>query len=251
MWLSPFSLMCQVTSLQEGLTRQWFNQQQLLVASLFFACCCHLSRWSWNGASRGETSGENTRGGRWHNIPSTGSSCVWGSRPLRWHGWRWLHSLISLSSFCLQCLHTACCCKPASYSCSKTFCLTCHMCYPQKYAFLSSCLGREKNETTASLILSVINLVYLHSNMNATEYTAKYHSKPECNCPWSQRLEVCILIYIKTCKYQYEHQIKQCNQEFQIQITHKNGVEIIIIINPLFKGFKEIPFIKVHQFWTP
>lgn len=24
-----------------------------------------------------------------------------------------------------------------------------------------------------------------------------------------------------------KHQIKQCNQEFQIQITHKNGVEII------------------------
>lgn len=34
-----------------------------------------------------------------------------------------------------------------------------------------------------------------------------------------------------------KHQIKQCNQEFQIQVIHKNGVEIIK--NPLFKGFKD------------
>lgn len=42
-----------------------------------------------------------------------------------------------------------------------------------------------------------------------------------------------------------KHQIKQCNQEFQIQITHKNGTEKKKKI-PLFKAFKEIPFIKVY-----
>lgn len=55
--------MCQVTSLQESLTRLLFNQQQLLVATLFLGCYCHLSRWSQNSASHGEASGENTRGG--------------------------------------------------------------------------------------------------------------------------------------------------------------------------------------------
>lgn len=45
-----------------------------------------------------------------------------------------------------------------------------------------------------------------------------------------------------------KHQIKQCNQEFKIQITHKNGTEKRNLKKkiPLFKAFKEIPFIKVH-----
>lgn len=47
-----------------------------------------------------------------------------------------------------------------------------------------------------------------------------------------------------------KHQIKQCNQEFQIQITYKNGVEKKKKY-PLFKAFKEIPLIKVHRFLNP
>lgn len=48
-----------------------------------------------------------------------------------------------------------------------------------------------------------------------------------------------------------KHQIKQCNQEFQIQITHKNGVQIQEKQIPHSRDFKEISLIKDHSFCNP
>lgn len=48
-----------------------------------------------------------------------------------------------------------------------------------------------------------------------------------------------------------KHQIKQCNQEFQVQITHKNGVQIQEKQIPYPRDFKGISLIKDHPFWNP
>lgn len=128
-----------------------------------FGLLLPLARWSWNGASHGEASGA---------MPQVRAGAVAGH-------WQ----LLQLGLWHLAHLH--CCCQPS--------CPWVNPWLPWPRAFASgihgsvSLPGKGENEATASLIWSVIKLVYLHSNMNATEYTAKYHSKPECNCPWSQR----------------------------------------------------------------
>lgn len=118
------------------------------------------------------------RGGSWGSVPSTGSSCSWDVWPRP-------------GGHCHSCTAAA---NPAARGSSPLLHWP-HASASEIDGFVSLPTKGE-NQAMASLIWSLIKLVYLHSNMNATEYTAKYHSKPECNCPWSQRKAWSLYTYL-------------------------------------------------------
>lgn len=72
-------------------------------------------------------------------------------------------------------------------------------------------------------MLSVIKLVYLHSNKDATEYTAKYHIKPECNCRPITK-EGRDFVSIKMCKYRYEAPDIATQWTPNTTLSQENGV---------------------------